>query len=75
MIDLEWRGTEGLKLAQLAHSLGHREQMAIILVAANELSRRTQASARKAGVNECVLKTPDMAGVTEAIKRLVTGDR
>lgn len=70
-IDLEWRGTEGLKLARLAHSLRHRKQMATVLVVATKLTRHIEALARKAGDDECVMKTQDMAGVTEAIRRLL----
>jgi DNA-binding response OmpR family regulator len=39
VIDLEWPGAEGLKLARLAHSQGHRKRMPIILVASTESSR------------------------------------
>ena len=71
LIDLEWRGKEGLKLARLAHSLPHRKRMPIILVAATELSSKLQTLAGRAGVNECVTKTPDMAAVIEAIWRMI----
>lgn len=71
LIDLEWRGREGLKLARLAHSLRHRKRMPIILVAATEFSGELQALARKAGVNECVMKTPDMSAVSETIRRMI----
>jgi CheY-like chemotaxis protein len=71
LIDLEWRGKEGLKLARLAHSLRHRKRMPIILVAATELSSDLKASARKAGVSECVTKTPDVSMVSQAIRRLI----
>ena len=71
LIDLEWREKEGLKLARLAHSLRHRKRMPIILVAAAELSSDLKASARKAGVRECVTKTPDVSVVSQAIRRLI----
>jgi len=71
LIDLEWRGKEGLKLAQLAHSLRHRKRMPIILVTTRKLSSHMKTSARKAGVNECVTKTPDIGAVSEAIKRVM----
>ena len=71
LIDLEWRGREGLKLARLAHSLRHRKQMATVIVAATKLTRHMGALAREAGADECVMKTQDMAGVTEAITRLL----
>jgi len=72
LIDLEWRGKEGLKLAQLTRSLQHRKRMPIILVA-TELSDRLAEVARRAGVNECVTKTPDMGAVSEAIRQMIEG--
>ena len=71
LIDLEWRGKEGLKLAQVTHSLRHRKRMPIILVTTRKLSRDMKTLARKAGVNECVTKTPDIGAVSEAIKRVM----
>jgi DNA-binding response OmpR family regulator len=71
LIDLEWRGKEGFKLARLAHSLRHRKQMSSILVAATQLTRQMEVVARKAGIEECVMKTEDMGEVTEAIRRVV----
>jgi DNA-binding response OmpR family regulator len=71
LIDLEWQGTEGLKLAQLAHSLRHRKSMPTILVAATKLSRHGSALARDAGVDECVIKTKDMSGVAQTVTRLL----
>jgi len=70
LIDFDWRGMEGLKLTRLARSLGHREQMPIILVAAKRLSSGRKALARKSGVKECVTKTPEMEAVGDAILRL-----
>jgi|SRR5882762_4515623 len=72
LIDLEWRGKEGLKLAQLTRSLQHRKRMPIILVA-TQLSDRLAEVARGAGVNECVTKTPDMGAVSEAIRQMIEG--
>src|SRR6266404_8003942 len=43
LIDLEWRGMEGLELSQLARSLRHRKRMPIILVATTKLSSRLKA--------------------------------
>jgi DNA-binding response OmpR family regulator len=71
LIDLEWRGKEGLKLARLARSLRHRKRMPIILVTAKKMSGDMKTLARKAGVNECVTKTRDMEAVSEAIKRVM----
>jgi DNA-binding response OmpR family regulator len=73
LIDLEWPGAEGLKLARLAHSLRHRKRMPIILVAATESNNEFQALARRAGVTECVAKAPDMSAVSEAIRHLSEG--
>jgi CheY-like chemotaxis protein len=72
LIDLEWRGKEGLKLARIAHSLRHRKRMPIILVAATELSSDLKVSARKAGMNKCVTKTtPDVDALSQAIRQFV----
>ena len=68
LIDFEWRGREGLQLARLARSLKHRKRMPVVLVSVTELSKRLKALAGKAGVNECVTKTPDI-GVAEIISR------
>jgi CheY-like chemotaxis protein len=73
LIDLEWRGKDGLKLARLAHSLRHRKRMPKILVSSsNALSSDLKALARNAGVNEWVRKSP--GSIIEAIRRLI-GDR
>jgi response regulator RpfG family c-di-GMP phosphodiesterase len=73
LIDLEWRGTEGLQLAQLAHSLRHRKRMPIIFMVPTKLDSAVQAAARKAGVKECVKKTPDMLAVSNAVRWLLGG--
>lgn len=73
VVDFEWQGTRGLKLARLAHSLRHRKQMPIILVAATGLSRELETLAGKAGVNKCVTKTPNMDAVIEAIQHMTEG--
>ena len=70
VIDYEWRGSEGLKLAELAQSLEHRKQMPIMVVAKGQLSRELQRIARKAGVKKIVTKSPDMREVTDAIRQL-----
>jgi CheY-like chemotaxis protein len=71
LIDLEWQGTDGLKLAQLAHSLRHRKSMPTVLVAPTRLPRHLSALARDAGVDECVIKTKDMSGVAQTVTRLL----
>lgn len=71
LIDLEWRGKEGLKLARLARSLKHRKRMPIILVTAKKLSSATNTSAWRAGVNESLTKTPDIGAVSEAIRHMI----
>ena len=73
IIDLEWRGNEGLKLAGLVRSLRHRKQMPIVVVAATAFSNRLRAVARKAGVNQCVTKTPDIDALIESIRQMVEG--
>jgi DNA-binding response OmpR family regulator len=70
LIDIEWRGREGLKVARLAHSLRHRKRMPIILVA-KKLSSHVKGLARKAGVNECVMKTGEMAAACKAIRQMI----
>jgi DNA-binding response OmpR family regulator len=71
LIDFEWQKEQGLKLARLAHSLRHRKRMPIILLTATESDEKMGVFARKPGAGECVMKTPDMFGVIEAIKRLL----
>lgn len=71
LIDLGWCGREGMELARLAHSLPNRKQMPIILVAARELSSDLKTLARKAGINTCVTKTPDLDAVSQAIRQLI----
>ena len=71
LIDLEWRGTEGLKLARLARSLRHRKQMGTVLISATALTGQMDELARKAGIHEYVRKTQDMAEAVEAITRLL----
>ena len=52
LIDLEWRGREGLKLARLARSLPHRMEMRIVV-----LADRVETPARKRGVDEWIIKS------------------
>jgi PleD family two-component response regulator len=72
LLDLEWRGTEGLKLAPLAGSLRHRKRMPIIAIA-TQLNNDVQTLARKAGVKEYVTKTPNMGTAAEAIRKIIEG--
>ena len=69
LIDLEWRGREGLKLARLTRSLPRREGMPIVLVGV-ELSKHTMKLASRAGINKCVMKTADMSAVSKVIRQL-----
>ena len=48
LIDHEWRGNEGLKLARLARSQLHRKRMPIVLLSAASLDAETVGSAKKA---------------------------
>lgn len=69
LIDLEWQGKDqALELVQFARSLPHRRQMPAILVLATIHMR---AVARKAGFDECVMRTTDMARVAEVVTRLL----
>jgi DNA-binding response OmpR family regulator len=73
LLDLEWRGADGLKLARLAHSLGHRKRTPIMLVTATELSNEVQALARRAGATVWATKTRDMSALIDALRNLVEG--
>ena len=70
LIDLEWRGKDGLEIARLARKLRHRKRMPIVLLG-NKLSRHTKANAAKAGVSKCLLKKGEFG---EVIKRLTSAD-
>jgi CheY-like chemotaxis protein len=71
LIDLDWRGKEGLELAKLASSLPHRKRMPILLLSATKIDRHRRATAHKVGIEECALKTSD---VVEVIKRLIVNE-
>ncbi|HKO44220.1 MAG TPA: hypothetical protein VJU84_13165 [Pyrinomonadaceae bacterium] len=71
MIDFEWQGKDGVKLARLARSQRHRKRMPKILVASIKLGSELETFARNAGVKECVMKSPDAAGVIEMIRRTI----
>lgn len=71
LVDLEWRGREGLKLARLARSLRHRKRMGTVLISATALTVQMDELARKAGIYEYVGKTQDMSEAVEAITRLL----
>src|SRR6185295_5547621 len=72
LLDLAWRGKEGVEVAELTHSLKHRKRMPIVLLADTELDRQAfildKEVAATAGVQECVLKTQDVA---ELIKQMM----
>ena len=67
LIDFDWRGGEGLQVAQVARSLRHRKRMPVILVAAKRLTSRQKALARKAGIGEYTRKD----AVGEIVGRLI----
>jgi CheY-like chemotaxis protein len=73
LIDLEWRGREGLELAQLARSLPARKEMPIILVTKSEVDDELANLARRSGVTHCVAKMRDMRCLCEAIRQMVEG--
>ena len=68
LIDLEWRGKNGLEVARLARKLRHRKRMPIVLLAGAKLNRRRQTVAAEAGVTTWMLKTEKIG---EAIKRVM----
>ena len=71
LIDFEWRGKDGLKLARLARSQRHRKRMPKIMVASIGLGSDLETFARNAGVKECVMKSPEAGSVIEVIRRTV----
>jgi len=68
LIDLEWRGKNGLEVARLARKLRHRKRMPIVLLVGAKLNRRRQTVAAEAGVTTWMLKTEEIG---EAIKRVI----
>jgi CheY-like chemotaxis protein len=73
LIDFDWRRKEGLELARLAHSLAHRKDLPIVLVAATRVNSAVKTLARKSGVKKCVTKTPDLDKLSEAIRQWIEG--
>ncbi len=71
LLDLEWRGKEGLKLVRLARSLRHRKRMPKILVATAGLRGQMAALARRSGVIEWVTKSRDMGALGDVVKRVL----
>ena len=72
LVDLDWRGTEGLKVARFARSQRHRKKMPIVLLSAARLDHETEVLAQKVGVAECVSKTADM---NELMTRVIISDQ
>ena len=68
LVDHDWRGTEGLKLARLSRSQRHRKKMPIVIVSGGKVDQETKTLAEKAGVAECVLKSADL---NELMSRLI----
>jgi DNA-binding response OmpR family regulator len=73
LIDFDWRGKEGLELARLAHSLAHRKDMPIVMIAARRVNSAVKTLARKGGVKKCVTKTLGLGAVIDAIRQLLEG--
>ena len=71
LIDHDWRGNEGLKLARLARSQRHRKRMPIVLLSTVSLDNETKALAQKERVVECALKTADLS---ELVSRVIVAD-
>jgi DNA-binding response OmpR family regulator len=67
LIDHDWRGNEGLKLARLARSQSHRKQMPIVLLSSVSLDRETRALVQKASVVECALKSADLSKLVSRV--------
>ena len=72
LIDLEWRGKNGLEVARLARKLRHRKRMPIVLLAGAKLNRRRQTVAAEAGVTTWMLKTEKIG---EAIRRVMGAEQ
>lgn len=72
LIDHDWRGNEGLKIAELARSQRHRKRMPIVLLSTVSLDDETKALAQKERVVECALKTADMS---ELVSRVIVANR
>ena len=70
LIDHDWRGNEGLQLARLARSQGHRKEMPIVLLSTASLDDETKTLARKERV-ECAVKTADLS---ELVSRAIVAD-
>jgi CheY-like chemotaxis protein len=68
LIEFDWRGKEGLKLARLARSLRHRKRMPVVLVTATEPGSDVRTMAKKAGVTEWVMKSGEIG---EAIRSAI----
>jgi CheY-like chemotaxis protein len=73
LIDLEWQGGKGLKLARLVRSLEHRKEMPILLAAESEVDEQLAQLARQSGVTQFVTKTP--AAISEAIRQSIGKSR
>ena len=71
LIDYDWRGIEGLKLARLARSQRHRKRMPIVLLSTASLDDETKTLAKKEGVVECALKTADLS---KLVSRVIVAD-
>ena len=69
LFELELRGTTGLELATLARSLPHREHLPILIVVGEEITDQLEELARRAGANECLTKTGDIAVAAASVQR------
>lgn len=74
LIDLDWRGKEGLELARLAQSLEHRKEMPIVMVSATNLKSAMKTMARKAGVKRCLMKKTDAGAVIRQLVETAPGE-
>jgi CheY-like chemotaxis protein len=70
LFELEFRGSTGLELAQLARSLSHRAHLPIVVVTVSETTSEIEELGRKSGAAEWVSKK-DLAAVTHTVARLL----
>jgi CheY-like chemotaxis protein len=69
LFDLDLLNESGLKLVRMVRSLGHRRDIPIIIVAADEVIGRLGELVRSAGADECLSKTADISAAVETIQR------
>ena len=72
LFDLDLLKETSLELVRLVRSLPHRQQIPIIIVAADEvIGRRLRELVRSAGADECLAKTGEISAAEKTIQRLL----